>query len=115
MLGTLHRLFTKRVEPLLAEDWVIWVRGVELALLTVVALLAYRFLVGWLERRPARELGRLDAVREFGIGFGFSGAMIVTCVLLIMLFGSYQVTALLESTPQDSTPTRRITWRNSTW
>jgi len=94
VLGTLHRLFTKRVEPLLAEDWVIWVRGVELALLTVVALLAYRFLVGWLERRPARELGRLDAVREFGIGFGFSGAMIVTCVLLIMLFGSYQVTAL---------------------
>lgn len=93
-LGLLHRSYTKRVEPLLAGDWVLWIRGVELALLTVLALLAYRFLVGRVERRPVRELGGLDALQEFGAGFGFSGAMIVTCVLMIMLFGSYQVTAL---------------------
>lgn len=93
-LGLLHRVYTKRVEPLLAEDWVTWMRGVEMVLMTVVALLAYRVLVGWLERRPVRELGGPDAAKEFGIGAGFSGLMIVACVLAIALFGDFQVTAL---------------------
>ncbi len=93
-LGRLHGLYAHNVEPLLSDAWVIWVNGLEKLLMIFVAVVTYRLLIRLIERRAAYELGGRDGLKEFGIGFGFSGMMIATCVLLIAIFGSYQVTGL---------------------
>jgi membrane protease YdiL (CAAX protease family) len=91
VVGTLDRLYGKNVAPRLDEALAPWVDGLEKAAMVVLLLLAYRWLVRLTERRPVHELGRRDALPEFAIGFGLSGLMIVTCVLLIGVFGSYEV------------------------
>lgn len=83
---------------LLADLIVDALRGTGLLCLAVglvlagAALLAYRLLVRWVERRPVVELARAGAVAAVGRGMLLGSALFVVVIGLIAAFGGYRVT-----------------------
>jgi hypothetical protein len=65
--------------------------GVFLVLAVPVLVVAYRFLVGKLERRDVTELGRPAAARELGAGLAVGLALFATTIGVIALLGGYSI------------------------
>jgi hypothetical protein len=65
--------------------------GIFLVLAVPVLVVAYRFLVRWLERRDVTELGRLGAARELGIGLAIGFALFAVTIGVIAILGGYSI------------------------
>jgi quinol-cytochrome oxidoreductase complex cytochrome b subunit len=65
--------------------------GIFLVLAVPVLVVAYRFLVRWLERRDVTELGRVGAARELGIGLAIGFALFAVTIGVIAILGGYSI------------------------
>jgi hypothetical protein len=57
-----------------------------------VLVVAYRFLVRWLERRDVTELGRTGAPRELATGLAIGFALFAATIGAIAILGGYSIT-----------------------
>jgi membrane protease YdiL (CAAX protease family) len=56
-----------------------------------VLVVAYRFLVRWLERRDVTELDRVGAARELGAGLAIGFALFAAAIGVIAVLGGYSI------------------------